>query len=693
MKTVNHPISDTPSSDAETGAGMRHAPLPLTAERLVSLINQRGNAGDEGDWTGRWRRSLGAWVERGGVRFRVWAPEEEAVQVVTYDPTSKGQNGPLQQAIPLERFHDGSWGGWIPGIGAGTRYRYRLAAGDFPDPASRFQPRGVHGPSQVVDPQAFPWTDTQWRGIDHKDLILYELHVGTFSPEGTFDGVRRRLPYLVELGVTAIELMPVADFPGERNWGYDGVDLFAPARCYGTPDDLRRLVDEAHRLGLAVFMDVVYNHLGPEGNYLTTFSSDYFSPEHENPWGKALNFDRSQSMMVRQFFLENALHWVHEYHIDGLRLDATHAIIDDSGLPFVSELVTRVRESAHSRRVYVIAEDHRNLSSMVRPVGEGGWGLDGVWADDFHHEVRVALAGDNEGYYADFDGSMTKLADTLNKGWLYRGQFSEHLGERRGTDPTGLPPRRFVFCLQNHDQIGNRALGERLHHQIDHAMFRAASALMLCSPATPLLFMGQEWAASTPFLFFTDHPEELGRLVTEGRRKEFSHFRMFADEKSRSKIPDPQAEETFTSSMLNWEEVSQDPHASMLWLYRALLAIRRTENAIRYAEVGSFRAYALTDTTLLMRQDADIGPSLLVVIQMDGSAEIDLANHPAMEGLRASRCQLVLTTEDPPFAHDPQPPEVDLLGAAPSITFQRPSAVIFRVHTQPGRQPVSLTAF
>jgi maltooligosyltrehalose trehalohydrolase len=666
---------------SDPGLSLRAA---RSAEHRIDPLAARGNARDEGNQTGRWRPSLGAWVEGNGTRFRVWAPEQEQVEVVLDEFAPIGddfrpRNSGGEQVVPLKRFHDGTWGGWIEGVGPGSRYRYRLAAGTFPDPASRCQPEGVHGPSQVVDPTSFPWTDEDWRGVDHKDLVLYELHVGTFTPEGTFAGVAKKLPYLAGLGVTAIELMPVGDFPGARNWGYDGVDLFAPARCYGTPDDLRRLVDEAHAWGVAVFMDVVYNHLGPEGNYLPTFCPYYFSPEHENPWGKALNFDRECSMMVRRFFIENAMHWVHEYHIDGLRLDATHAIIDDSGVQFVTDLVTRVRESVHGRRVYVIAEDHRNLSHMVRPEGEGGWGLDGVWADDFHHEVRVALAGDNEGYYADFDGSMSKLADTLNKGWLYSGQFSEHLNENRGTDPQGIPPRRFVFCLQNHDQIGNRALGERLHHQIDPAMFRAASVLMLCSPATPLLFMGQEWAAGTPFLYFTDHPEELGKLVTEGRRKEFRHFRMFADTTARESIPDPQSEQTFLNSRLDWSEPVREPHAAMLWLYRTLLALRRTEPAIRYAEVGSFRAFALSESTLLLRQDADIGPSLLAVIQMHGSGEVDLEGHSALNGLACRRCQLVLSTEDPPFAVDPQPPRVELVGRAPQIAFARPSAVLLRV--------------
>jgi maltooligosyltrehalose trehalohydrolase len=624
------------------------------------------------DWPVGWRPSLGAWPDQGGTRFRVWAPEASSVSVVL--------EGPATGTFPLERFQDGTWGTLLSDVGPGTRYRYCVDGGGcFPDPASRYQPEGVHGPSEVVDPGSFAWTDASWRGVRHGDLVLYELHVGTFTPEGTFAAAAAKLPYLAALGVTAVELMPLADFPGGRNWGYDGVDLFAPARCYGRPDDLRRLVDEAHRLGLAVFLDVVYNHLGPEGNYLGVFSPHYASPVHENPWGRGMNFDGPSGEMVRNFFIENALHWVHEYHVDGLRLDATHAMVDTRSRHFVTELSTRVRESVGGRRVHVIAEDHRNLAHMVKGEGEGGWGLNGVWADDFHHKVRVALAGDNEGYYVDYDGSMTDLAGILNEGWYFKGQVSRYLGEPRGTDPTGIPPRRFVFCLQNHDQIGNRALGERLHHQIDIAAYRAASVLVLCAPATPLLFMGQEWATSVPFLYFTDHPEELGRLVTEGRRSEFRQFRMFADPEARSQIPDPQAESTFRASKLPWREIESEPHASTLRLYRTLLALRRTEPALRLAEPGSFQAFALGETTLLIRQDADVGPSLLAVIQMQGSAEVDLAGHACLEGLEASLSQLALTTEDPAFAPDSLPPEIELSGAAPRIRFARPSAVLLRV--------------
>ena len=621
-----------------------------------------------------WRPTLGAWPEPGGVRFRVWAPDARALSVV-FEP-------PRLRPVALEKFPDGTFGKLVRGVEVGDRYRYELDGGTaLPDPASRFQPEGVHGPSEVVDPSGFVWSDSAWRGLPRSDLVLYELHIGAFTPEGTFGSATGRLPYLAQLGVTAVELMPLADFPGRRNWGYDGVNLFAPARCYGTPDDLRRLVDTAHRVGLAVFLDVVYNHLGPEGNYLSAVSPYYFSDTHETPWGKALNFDGPHSSMVRQFFIENALHWVHEYHIDGLRLDATHAIVDHDSRPFVAQLATRVREST-PRLVYVIAEDHRNLARMVRPEGEGGWGLDGVWADDFHHKVRVALTGDREGYYSDYTGSMPNLARTLNRGWHFTGQYSTYLQEHRGTDPGGIPPRRFVFCIQNHDQVGNRALGERLHHQIEPATYRAASVLLLCAPATPLLFMGQEWAVTTPFLYFTDHPEALGKLVTEGRRNEFRHFSAFSDADARGRIPDPQDDATFLASRLDWSEATREPHASTLRLYQRLLALRRQEPAIHCER---FVAFAPSESTLLLRQDAETGPSLLAIIEMRGSSTVNLAEHECLAGLDVSLFQLVFTTEDRPFAPDPQPPAVVFEDGELNVTFSRPSAVLLSVWPRDAR--------
>ncbi|RUL85936.1 malto-oligosyltrehalose trehalohydrolase [Tautonia sociabilis] len=617
-----------------------------------------------------WRPSFGAWPEPGGVRFRVWAPTEPGASVVI--------QGDPPRVEPLERFPDGTFGALVRGIGPGTRYKYRIGSGDFPDPASRFQPEGVHGPSQVVDPADFRWSDRGWTGLTLDALTVYELHVGTFSPEGTFAGVRARLPYLRDLGVSAVELMPVADFPGDRNWGYDGAALFAPSRRYGRPDDLRQLVDEAHRLGLAVLLDVVYNHLGPSGCYLPVFSPFVFSETHTNPWGKSLNFDGPHNTLVRQFFIENALHWIHEYRFDGLRLDATHAIIDDSDRPFLADLAARVRESVADREVLVIAEDHRNLAQMIRPEGQGGWGLDAVWADDFHHIVRVALTGENEGYYQDFTGSMAELAACLNTGWLYTGQRSANRDEPRGSEPIGVPPRRMVVCTQNHDQIGNRAMGDRLHHDCDLASYRAATALLLCAPETPMLFQGQEWATRTPFQFFTDHEPDLGRAVTEGRRQEFRHFAAFADPSSRTRIPDPQAEATFLASRLDWSEPDREPHASILRLFQTLLTLRRSEPSLRDCRIGSSRAAALGSEALLLRRDPECGPSLLLLLHLGGPAEVSLAGRSELEGLDPSRCQLVLTTDDLPFAPDGRPPTVSLVGDAPTIRFEGPSAVLLR---------------
>ena len=573
-----------------------------------------------------------------GVHFCVWAPTAKKVVLEFV--------GRDEDVVPMRRHNDGTWDAIASPVAVGTQYWYQVDGRRLPDPASRRQPEGVHGPSEIVNPNCFGWTDDDWRGISEDDLILYELHVGTFSDAGTFAAVRERLPYLTELGVSAIELMPIADFPGRWNWGYDGVSLFAPARCYGTPDELRQLINEAHGYGIGVILDVVYNHLGPDGNYLEAFSPYYFSKSEESPWGRAINFGGEQSSMVRKFFIENAMHWIEEYHIDGLRLDATHAISEVGEPPFVAELIDRVHQCGQNRRPLVIAEDHRNLNHMLKPRVEGGWELDGVWADDFHHDIRVALAKDYEGYYADFDGSTKNIAQTLSRGWRYCGQQLNRRGQRRGTDPFGIPPRRFVFCLQNHDQIGNRAFGDRLHHTVDDASFRAVSALLLCAPQTPLLFMGQEWAASSPFLFFTDHSEELRHQITAGRRREFCHFREFADPATCTRIPDPQTEETFLSSKLNWTETSATRHHSMLRLYQLLLSLRRSEPALRNKQSEGSFAYALSETTLILRRDAEHGPSLLLVVHLGGAAEVSLRGHTALDGLMPETAQLVFSTED-----------------------------------------------
>jgi maltooligosyltrehalose trehalohydrolase len=642
--------------------------LNLIAES-TNLESGRAH-GPRGDWL----PSIGAWPQGDGFQFRVWAPTESRVELVV-----AGDGAPLHR-VALDAAGDGTHTTVVAGLPAGARYGYLLdGRGPFPDPASRWQPDGVHGLSATVDARSFAWADDAWRGIPLGQAIFYELHVGAFTPAGSFDGVRERLADLVDLGVTVVELMPLADFPGDRNWGYDGVSLFAPARAYGTPDDLRRLVDAAHRHGLAVILDVVYNHFGPDGAYGFTFSPYYASTRHASPWGAAVNFDGDESTHVRGFVVENALYWLHEYHFDGLRLDATHAIADDGPRHVLAELGGRVRLSLPHRTTLLVAEDDRNLASIVRPVDQGGWGLDAVWADDFHHHARRIVAGDHDGYYQDASDDARDLAATIRRGWFYTGQVSAYRGEPRGTDPSGVPPERMVTCLQNHDQVGNRAFGDRLHERIAPPVYRALTALLLTAPETPLLFMGQEWAATTPFLYFTDHNPELGRLVTIGRRNEFSRFEAFRDETTRSRIPDPQARETFEASRLRWEECGQPAHAAVRALYRALLSLRRTEPALA-SSMGADAAAPDADTVVIRRGERP-GERLMVVARLRGAGTVDLA--PFVDGAPPGRWAVALTTEDPVFrGPDDAGASFDpVIHPGPGrlvVQFLRPSAVILR---------------
>jgi maltooligosyltrehalose trehalohydrolase len=620
---------------------------------------------------------FGAIIADDGVVFRVWAPEAERAELLVR------RAGRVDSFAP-ERDGDGIWTAHAAAARAGDRYAYVLDGREpRPDPASRAQPDGVHGWSEIVDPRAFAWTDEAWTGLDPRAVVLYELHVGTFTPEGTFAAAAARLEDLRDLGVTAMELMPVADFPGSRNWGYDGVCLFAPARAYGRPDDLRAFVDRAHRLGLGVVLDVVYNHFGPEGAYLYEFAPAFFTERHQTPWGVAVNLDGPGSGVVRGFLIDNARHWLREYHVDGLRLDATHALVDDGPHPFVAELVdachrhTRMGIS-HShkctqmntdRRPLVYAEDHRNLAYMVEDAALGGWDLDGVWADDFHHILRRLIAGDAHGYFGDYSGSTEELATALRDGWLYSGQPSRMRGGPRGTDPSRVALRRSVICLQNHDQVGNRALGDRLHHGVDPAVWRAAVALLLTAPMTPLLFMGQEWSATSPFLFFTDFEPALGAAVAEGRRREFREFPQFGTPEAAARIPDPQARQTFEASRLRWEERTQPEHAGILALHRDLLRLRRAFLALHGSDDVRGEAIAPDEGAVAFRRrgpDAD----LIVAVRLAGGGPIDLARLTNGEG----RWTPIATTEDPRFCHDPRPPRIDR--PAPAVEFARPGAVV-----------------
>jgi maltooligosyltrehalose trehalohydrolase len=629
-----------------------------------------------------WRLPFGANARGGAVEFRVWAPGHDRVDVVLYGPAA-------EEVRPLDPVGAGWFSAHAEGAGAGARYRYRLDGGDaFPDPASRSQPDGVHEPSEVVDPSAFAWSDGGWAGVPLEELVVYELHVGTFTPEGTFDAAIERLDELASLGVTAVEPMPVASFPGARNWGYDGVSLFAPQASYGGPEGLRRFVDAAHARGLAVVLDVVYNHLGPEGNYLPAFTSGrWFTDRHKTPWGDAVNFDGPDSAPVRELVIGNALHWVHEYHVDGLRLDATHAIVDDSPEHVLAEMERRVRESLPAGRHFVfIAEDERNERRVVTPRAEGGLGLSAVWADDFHHQLRRRLAGDHEAYFADYGGTVEEIVATLGKGWFYEGQTSSNHGCARGTPADGLPPAAFVHCIQNHDQVGNRALGDRLHHGVDLAAYRAAAALLLLSPYTPLLWMGQEWAATAPFLYFTDHPEELGRLVTEGRRQEFGKFSVFADPAERERIPDPQAPDTFERSKLDWSERDRMPHAGVLALHRALLQLRRTHPALRRRDRASFAVDALGPDALALRPTGDDGSALLLVVSLCGALDADLTAAEATRPPDSGAWTLFLSTEEGRFGGETEG-EVASLSADGRLTLPGTGAVVLTVEPADEGEP------
>ncbi|MCU1380211.1 MAG: malto-oligosyltrehalose trehalohydrolase [Acidimicrobiales bacterium] len=495
------------------------------------------------------------------MEFRVWAPKAERVEL--------DLGG---QRLDLVRGERGWWSVEVPDAGHNTEYAYRLDGGEArPDPRSPSQPEGVHGPSRVVDHSLFPWTDQAWTGAHFPSAAVYELHVGTFSEEGTFDGAIQHLDHLVELGVTAVELLPVAEFPGGRNWGYDGVDLYAPHSSYGGPDGFKRLVDACHHRGLAVILDVVYNHLGPEGNYLGEFGP-YFTDYFDTPWGDAVNYAREDSDEVRRFAIDNALMWLRDYHVDGLRLDAVHAIIDTSAEHLLEQLATEVEELGVvvGRPLFLMAESDLNDTRLLLP-RPNGYGLDAQWSDDFHHALRTTFTDERRGYFVDFDG-LPDLAATLQRGWPHAGTYSASRRRTHGRPYVGLPGWHLLGYAQNHDQVGNRAQGDRLSHVLPGDQLEVVAALVLTAPFVPMLFQGEEWGARTPFQYFTSHTDPaLGRAVSEGRRNEFKPFGWSPEE-----VPDPQDPATFERSKLDWAELEHDDHQRLLSWYSALLALRRS---------------------------------------------------------------------------------------------------------------------
>jgi malto-oligosyltrehalose trehalohydrolase len=506
----------------------------------------------------------------GTTRFRIWAPGCASIKV-----SIDGLASPLTME-PLDR-------GWhelrTRSAGAHSRYRFVLPDGmQVPDPASRFQPDDVHGPSEVIDASAYEWLDIDWTGRPWSEAVIYELHIGTFTPEGTFRAAISRLEHLAALGVTAIEIMPVADFTGARNWGYDGVLLYAPDSAYGRPEDLKALIDTAHAHGIMVLLDVVYNHFGPDGNYLSLYAPEFFTERHQTPWGAAINYDGAASPAVRDFVINNALYWIHEFHADGLRLDAVHAIIDESPRHLLEELSTRVRASVRGREVHLILENEDNEAKrLARGAGGRACAYTAQWNDDVHHVLHVATTGESTGYYADYTNDDAKLARALAEGFAFQGELMPFRGSPRGEPSTHLPPTAFVAFIQNHDQVGNRAFGERLNALADARAVKAAAAVYLLLPQVPMLFMGEEWSASSPFPFFCNFSGELGEAVTNGRRREFAAFPEFQSEEKRGKIPDPQAESTFLSAKLDWDELEQPEHAETLQWYRSIIGVRHRE--------------------------------------------------------------------------------------------------------------------
>ncbi len=592
-------------------------------------------------------RSQGAEVLTEGVGYRTWAPGHDRVDVVVYDA-----GGKVARTISLGKEADGYFSAVDSKGRAGDRYKYRFNGQEWPDPASRSNPEGVHGAAEVIDPCDFSWHDEGWVGPSLTDLVIYELHIGTFTWEGTFRDAIERLDHLVRLGVSAIEIMPVAAFPGKRNWGYDGVLLYAPARVYGTPNDFRALVDAAHAHGLAVILDVVYNHLGPDGNYLGAYSSDYFNPKHKTPWGDAFNFELKP---VREFFAENPEYWRREFHIDGFRLDATHAIVDSSQPHFLTEVAARV----HSLGGFVIAEDERNEPRLLLPAEQGGLGLDAFWADDFHHVVRVLLTGARDGYFGSYQGTLDELTETLRDGWLLHGAARQRKSAAEAAECGELIPDQLVICIANHDQVGNQAFGQRLHELCSPEEYRAASALLCLAPYTPLLFMGQEWAASAPFQFFTNYGEELGRLTTLGRREEFKSFSLFRDPAARKQIPDPQAEGTFLRSKLDWTELARNEHSETLRLYTELLRLRRMMPAFQKRKRDDWEVTQPADGILQMTFGVRSPERCAVLVDLTGGHTDPLRDD--------ARWELLLSTNEARFGG---------MGSAP---FSQPETRVLRM--------------
>jgi maltooligosyltrehalose trehalohydrolase len=595
--------------------------------------------------------SVGAEIMRtGGVHFRVWAPRHARVDVVL----EGGPGAPAAEELSHEG--DGWFSGLVESASVDTLYRFRLSSGNaFPDPASRYQPDGPHGPSRVVDPSSFRWTDQSWRGIDRRQpQVIYELHVGTFTTEGTFRSAARELPYLADLGVTIIEVMPIAEFPGSFGWGYDGVDLFAPSRLYGSPDDVRAFVDRAHAQGVGVILDVVYNHFGPDGNYLKEFAADYFTDRYQCDWGEAVNFDGRNARAVRQFVLDNAAYWISEFHFDGLRLDATQQIFDSSTPHILAEITRRACRVGHPRLVYIAAENEPQDVRLIAPPNAGGYGIDALWNDDFHHSAMVALTGRREAYYSDYMGTPQEFVSAAKYGFLYQGQYYRWQKNRRGTPGSSGTRGKFINFIQNHDQVANSARGERVHALTAAAKLRALTALFVLMPGTPMLFQGQEFGASAPFLYFADHKPELAARVKRGRLEFLTQFPSLASPAIQSALADPSNPQTFLTSKLDLTERAQKQR--IIELHRDLFRLRRDDPALSAAADAHIDGAVLGDHAFVLRFfGADSALDRLLIVNLGATLRPDAVPEPLLAPPAHMHWRTLWSSEDPRYGGNSVP--------------------------------------
>jgi maltooligosyltrehalose trehalohydrolase len=595
----------------------------------------------------RQRYRTGTVISSKGVQFTVWAPQRRSVSVVIGSEADK-----LNDAFPLNRDDAGYFSGTVADAQPEMLYGFRLDDDPraYPDPMSRFQPEGPHGPSQIIDPAVFDWTDSEWKGLSVKGQVIYEMHVGTFTTEGTWEAAEQQLPELADIGITVLEVMPVNEFPGRFGWGYDGVNLFAPTRLYGSPDDFRSFIDRAHALGIAVILDVVYNHIGPDGNYLSQFSPDYFSQRYKTDWGPAINFDGENSEPVREYFVNNVDYWISEFHLDGLRFDATQDIHDASSEHILAVMARRARKAAGKRSVILVAENEPQRIQLARSVEQGGYGLDCMWNDDFHHSAMVALTSHNEAYYTDYLGRPQEFISAAKYGFLYQGQWYNWQKNRRGTSTRGSTPDQFINFVQNHDQVANSGRGLRCNCLTSPGRFKALTSLLLLMPGTPMLFQGQEFGASSPFFFFADHNNELAKKVHEGRKQFMAQFRSVARPEVQAQLHDPADPMTFIRSKLKFDERQQ--HKEIYQLHRDLLALRREGPMSRAQQKGAVDGAVLSDEAFVLRYFAEDDEAFstderLLFVNLGRDLHFSPAPEPLLAPPPGCQWKIYWSTEDP----------------------------------------------